>query len=104
MHKVFHKIIHLFIKYILSIYYVPSTTDTTKNKADKRDFPGSPVVENPSANARDIVQNDRTCHRATKSVHHNYRACKLQLLSLNAVTTDACISKAHALQQKKPPK
>ena len=88
----------------MNVYYVPSTTDTTKNKADKRDFPGGPVVENPSANARDTVQNDRTCRRATKSVHHNYWACKPQRLSLNAATIDACIPKAHALQQEKPPK
>ena len=72
MHEVFHKIIHLLIKYLLNVYYVPGTTDTTKNKADKRDVSGGPVVENPTANARNTVRNDLTCHRATKSVHHNY--------------------------------
>ena len=40
------------------------------------DFPGGTVVKNPPANAGDmgstLVQEDPTCHGATKSVRHNY--------------------------------
>ena len=40
------------------------------------DFPGGTVVKNPPANAGDmaqaLVQEDPTCHEATKPVRHNY--------------------------------
>ena len=32
---------------------------------------------------RALVQEDPTCHGATKPVHHNYRACALELASHN---------------------
>ena len=39
-------------------------------------FPGGAVVKNPPANAGDTgsipAQEDPTCSRATKPVHHNY--------------------------------
>ena len=39
-------------------------------------FPGGAVVKNPPANAGDmvqaLVQEDPTCHGATKPVSHNY--------------------------------
>ena len=62
-----------------------------------------------------LVQEDPTCHGATKPVHHSYWACALepanhnywacepQLLSLRATTTEARAPTAHALQQEKPP-
>ena len=46
------------------------------HKKPYRDFPGGAVVNNPPANAgsrvRALVQEDPTCCRATKPVHHNY--------------------------------
>ena len=76
---------------------------------------------------RALVQEDTTCHGATKPVCHNYWACALepvshnywahvpqllkptrsracvpQLLSLRAATTEACVPRAHAPQQEKP--
>ena len=56
-----------------------------------------------------LVQEDPTCRRATKPVHHNYWAWALepahkpQLPSPHAATTEACVPRAHALQQEKPP-
>ena len=45
-----------------------------------QDFPGGAVVKNPPANAGDMgsspVQEDPTCHGATKPLH-NYWACTL---------------------------
>ena len=64
---------------------------------------------------RALVQEDATCHRATKPVRHNYWACTLepvshnyrarepQLLSPCATTTEAHVPRARALQQEKPP-
>ena len=53
-----------------------------------------------------LVQEDSTCHGATKPVH-NYRALhsgarEPQLLSLCAATPEPTLSRAHALQQAKP--
>ena len=46
------------------------------------DFPGGAVIKNPPANAgntvRSLIQEDPTCHGATKPVCHNYWACALQ--------------------------
>ena len=55
-----------------------------------------------------LVQEDLTCRRATKPVHHNYWACALEPESHNywgpcATTTEACAPRAHAPQQEKPP-
>ena len=62
-----------------------------------------------------LVQEDPTCRRATKPVHHNYWACTPQpvshdywacgpqLLSPRATTTEACAPRTHAPQQEKPP-
>ena len=48
-----------------------------------------------------------TCRGATKPVRHNYWACararEPQLLSPYATTTEACVPRARALQQEKPP-
>ena len=82
------------------------------------DFPGDAVGKNPPANAGDmgwsLAQEDPTCRRATKPMHHNYWACTLepvshnywarmpQLLSLHATTTEAHAPRAHAPQQEKP--
>ena len=64
---------------------------------------------------RALVQEDPTCLRATKPVHHNYWACALepvshnywahvpQLLSSCATTTEALVPTARAPQQDKPP-
>ena len=77
---------------------------------------------------RSLVQEDPTCFGATKPVHRSYWACTLepashnywariplllkpvhsrarmpQLLSLRAATTEACVPRAHAPQQEKPP-
>ena len=48
-------------------------------------FPDGTVVKNPPANAGDtgvraLVREDPTCRGATKPMHHNYWACKPQLL------------------------
>ena len=47
---------------------------THKNQGE--DFPGSTVVENPPANAGDMVRalvwEDPTCGGASKPVRHNY--------------------------------
>ena len=77
---------------------------------------------------RALVWEDPTCRGATKPVRHNYWACALepmnhnywaratqllkparsrtrvtQLASLRAATTEACVPRAHALQQEKQP-
>ena len=49
-----------------------------------------------------LVQEDSTCRGATKPVRHNYWAWEPQLLSPRAITTEACVPRAHALQQEKP--
>ena len=48
-----------------------------------------------------LVQEDPTCRRATKPMHHNYWACTLEPASHNYW---ACAPRAHAPQQEKPPK
>ena len=66
---------------------------------------------------RSLVQEDPTCHGATKSAHHNYwahtlellkpvrsRACMPQLLSLHDATIETHVPRACALQQEKPPR
>ena len=55
-----------------------------------------------------LVQEDSTCHGATKPVCHNYlslhsRACEPQLLRLRATTTEAHVPRACAPQQEKSP-
>ena len=67
-----------------------------------------------------LVQEDPTCCGATKSVRHNYWACILEpsshnywacilepsshnYWSLRATTTEACVPRARAPQQEKPP-
>ena len=54
-----------------------------------------------------LVQEDPTCHGATKPVRHNYwaciRACKLPWLRPCARTTEARTPRAHAPQHQKPP-
>ena len=57
---------------------------------------------------RSLVQEDPTCHRATKPVHHNYWACALEPASHNYwsprdTTTEACVPRARAPRQNKPP-
>ena len=47
-----------------------STTFQLEKKKTHGDFPGGPVVKNPSANAGDME--DSTCHGATKPVSHSY--------------------------------
>ena len=51
-------------------------------KPQTEDFPGGTVDKNPPANAghgfRSLVQEEPTCHGATKPVCHNYRACTLE--------------------------
>ena len=56
---------------------------------------------------RALGQEDPTCRRATKPMHHNYWACALELASHNywsphATTTEAHVPRAHAPQQEKP--
>ena len=50
-----------------------------------------------------LVRENPTCHGANKSMHHDYRACKPQLLSPCATPTEARAPRARALQQEKPP-
>ena len=55
-----------------------------------------------------LVQEDPTCHGATKPVRHNYWACAVESAShnywsLRATTTEARVPRAHAPQQEKPP-
>ena len=52
-----------------------------------------------------LFQEDPTYRGAAKPVRHNYWACTLepQLLSPRATTTTACVLRAHAPQQEKPP-
>ena len=57
---------------------------------------------------RSLVQEDPTCHRATKYhvpqlLNLHSRAREPQLLSLRATTTEARVPTARALQQEKPP-
>ena len=65
---------------------------------------------------RSLVQEDPTCHGATKPMCHNYWACALQpvshdywasepqLLDPHATATEAHVPRACVLQQEKPPK
>ena len=82
------------------------------NKIISRDFPGDAVVKNQPANAGDMGSSPGPWRsdmpRSNKAhAHHNYwacaLACKLQLLSLRATTTEARAPRARALQQEKPP-
>ena len=52
-------------------------------------FPGGSVVKNPPANAGDtgLIQEDPTCHKATKTICHNYQACSLEPV--------LCIKRSH---------
>ena len=57
---------------------------------------------------RSLVREDPTGCGATKPLHHNYwalcsRARKPQLLSPRAAITEACVPRARAPQQEKPP-
>jgi len=45
-----------------------------------------------------LVQEDSTCLRATKPMHHNYWACALEAMSHNHQSP-----RAHAPQEEKPP-
>ena len=42
-----------------------------------------------------LVQEDSTCHRATKPVHHNYRAHLLQLLKPACLESMLCNKRSH---------
>ena len=66
------------------------------------DFPGGPVVKNSLDNARvqSLVQEDSTCHQATKPVLS--KACRPQLLSPPTAATEVHVPRACALQQRKP--
>ena len=72
-------------------------------KLEIQDFPGGPVVKNPSANAGDmvwsLVQEDPTYHEVTKPMGHDYWACYLEHMSLCTVIMEARVSGACALQQ-----
>ena len=57
---------------------------------------------------RALVWEDATCRGAAKPVLHNYWACALEPMShnywsLRATATEACVPRACALQQEKPP-
>ena len=58
------------------------------------DFVGSPVSESLPANSGDsgltVVQEDSTCLRAAKPVHHNYRAHQSQLEKTQAQRQGPC--------------
>ena len=49
---------------------------------------------------RALVQEDPTCHGATKPMHHNYWACAQEP---TCTMTEAHVPRACALQQKNPP-
>ena len=87
-------------------------TFVVASKKSSLDFPGGTVVKTLPANAGDtvraLVREDPTCHTATKPVCHSYwvcalEACKPQLLSPRATTTEARAPGASAPQQEKPP-
>ena len=83
-------------------------------------FPGGTVVKNPPANAGDMGSSPGpgrshmlcTCSARSQSneacapqlLSLRSRAHKPQLLSLCATTTEACVPRAHAPQQEKPPR
>ena len=50
-------------------------------------FPGGSAIKNLLANAGNrvgsLIWEGPTCHRATKPVHHSYRACALERMSCN---------------------
>ena len=54
------------------VHYEHMSSPYAPLRKQKRDFPGGAVVKNPPANAGALVQEDPTCCRATKPVHHNY--------------------------------
>ena len=67
-------------------------------------FPGGSVVKRiflpmQESSVPSLVQKDLTCHRATKPMFWNYRACGLEPGKLNYW---AHMPRAHALQQEKP--
>ena len=77
-----------------------------------RDFPGGTVVKNPPANAGDtgsipgpgrsyMPRSNKA--RARQLLSLCSRAHEPQLLSPRATTTEACIPRAHATRQVKPP-
>ena len=72
-------------------------------------FPSGSVVKNLPDSAGDtglIPWEDFTCHRATKPVSHNYRACALEpgatILSPHAATVKPACSRSLNPQQEKP--
>ena len=74
-------------------------------------FPGGTVVKNPPANAGDMGSSPATgrSHMPRNNWAHEpqllslcSRAREPQLLSLRAITTEAHVPRAHALQQEKP--
>ena len=68
------------------------------------DFPGGTVVKNrlpmQGTRVQALVREDRTCHGATKPVHHNYWAWAPEPASHNYW---AHAPRARAPQQEKPP-
>ena len=71
-----------------------------KRNQVRQDFPGSPVVGSLPASAGDIgsIPGLGRSHMLQGSW-----ACVPQLLSWHAATTEACLPRARALQQEKPP-
>ena len=75
-------------------------------------FPGGAVAKNLPANAGDTASSPGTGRSHTLRSNYAHapqlmslrsRARKPQLLSLHATTTEACMPRARALQQEKPP-
>ena len=75
-------------------------------------FPGGTLVKNPPANAGDSGSSPgrgrshmpwSTKARAPQLLSLSCRAHELQLLSPCATATEACVPRARALQQEKPP-
>ena len=65
-----------------------------------RDFPGGAVVKNLPASAGDTGSNPGP---GRSPMPQSNKARVPQLLSLSATTTEACVPRACALQQEKPP-
>ena len=82
------------------MWYNDNLIKSSKTKKYARDFPGGAVVENLPANAGDTGSSPGLgrSHMPWSNWAH-----APQLLSPRATTTEACMPRAQALQQEKPP-